>query len=438
MFEIGRELKRFFRPGAPRDGFSLGDEALLELLDLDLLGAEAKSADIAAGRIGEQDKARRLIEASGVWRELARRTGDPVALRKAAATAEHAGKLAREDGRRHMEARAICEQARSGLVGADLFAEEGLHAAADLILKQAERTEEVRALQAALKARLALGASDPVALHVAIEDFGAVLAERRVRLKGSERLRLRLDRAELLVAGGGRLSDASMIGQALAELAELIAGLDGAYNPLSLARAHELRAHGLLKLAEMRGDAAAALGALEALDVALDLTLPDHSPLDWARLQHARGLALTVLAEAGEDERSFLKALQAFGQALDVVGKQPHLALRAAAVQDRVACMVRQAEARDDHFALDEAEAVLRCELAALKSPPEPLAWAVLQLNLARIYEAQARARGADRGERARAGEALLGALDVFSENGMRSLANMAADSLERLREAAL
>ena len=321
-------------------------------------------------------------------------------------------------------------------MGADLFGEDGLHAAADHILKQAEQTDDVRALRASVNARLALGGSDPVVLHVAIDDFGAVLAGRS-RLRASERLRLRLERAELLVAAGARLGDASMIGQALAELAELISSLDGAYNPLRLARAHELRALALLKLADMRGDADAALCALEALDAALELTLPDHSPLDWARLQHGRGLALTALAEAGEDERAFLKALQAFGQALGVVGKHPHLALRATAVQDRVACMVRQAEARGDHFALDEAEAVLRSELAALKSPPEPLAWAVLQLNLARIYEAQARARGADRGERARAGEALLAALDVFSENGMRSLANLAADGLERIREGA-
>ncbi len=436
MFEIGRELKRFFQPAAPRDGLSLGDEALLELLDLDLLTAEARSAGVAAGRIGEQDKARRLIEAAGVWRELARRSGNPAALRKSASAAEQAGQLARSQGRGQVEALAICEQARSGLVGADLFGEDGLHAAADHILTQADQTDEVRALHASVKARLALGGADPALLNGAIKDFGAVLAG-RLRLRASERLRLRLERAELLVAAGARFRDVSMIGQALAEVAELISALDGAYNPLRLARAHELRAQALLKLADLRGDAAAALGALEALDAALDLTLPDHSPLDWARLQHGRGLAFTALAEAGEDERSFLKALQAFGQALGVVGTHPHLALRATAVQDRVACMVRQAEARGDGFALDEAEAALRCELAALKSPPEPLAWAVLQLNLARIYEAQAKARGADRGERARASEALLAAFEVFSETGVRSLANLAADSLDRIREGA-
>ena len=41
MFEIGRELKRWFSASAlkdgVRDGFCVGDESLLELLDLNLL-----------------------------------------------------------------------------------------------------------------------------------------------------------------------------------------------------------------------------------------------------------------------------------------------------------------------------------------------------------------------------------------------------------------
>ena len=435
MFEMGRELKRFFHQPAPRDGLSLGDASLLELLSLDLLAAEAKAADIAAGRISAQDKARRLLDSSLVWREFARRSGDAAALRKAAAAAEQAGSLAKDQGRVQLEAEAMCAQARAGLVGADLFAEDGLNAAADHLLQHALPTAEVQAMKALLRARIALGAADPMPLHVAVADFGALIADRRVRLTDVARTGLRLEHAELLTSAGARLGDAALLGEALRGLAELITTLDGAYNPVLLARAQELRALALLKLAEMRGDAAAALGAVEALEAAIELIAPDHSPLDWARLQHGRGLALSALAEAGEDERSFLKALQAFGQALGVVGKHQHLSLRAMVVQDRVACLVRRAEARADIFALDEAEAVLRGELAALPSPPDPIAWAVFQLNLARIYEAQARARGRDRGEHARAGEALLAAFDVFSDHGLRSLADLAATDLNRLRE---
>ena len=434
MFEIGRELKRFFHHAPPRDGLSFGDASLLELLSLDLLAAEAKAADVAAGRISVDDKAQRLLESSVVWRELARRSGDVAALRKAAATAEQAGHLARNDGRLQLEAEAVCAQARAGLVGADLFAEDGLHAAADHLLKQASPTAEVQGLKALVSARLALGAADLLALHAALEEFAAVITERRVRLSEAVRAGLRLDHVELLTCVGARLGDCALIGEALRGAAELIQAFDGAYNPLLLARAHELRAIALLKLAEMRGDAASALGAVDALEAALELIAPDHSPIDWARLQHGRGLALSALAEAGEDERAFLKALQAFGQALGVVGKHQHLALRAMVVQDRVACLVRRAEARGDLFALDEAEAVLRGELSALPSPPDPIAWAVFQLNLARIYEAQAKARGRDGGEHARAGEALLAAFDVFSEHGLRSLADLAGRDLDRLR----
>ena len=59
----------------------------------------------------------------------------------------------------------------------------------------------------------------------------------------------------------------------------------------------------------------------------------------------------------------------------------------------------------------------------------------MLQLNLARVYMAQAGARGRDRGEAARAAEALLAALDVFAERGLRSLSAAAQAGLDALRE---
>src|SRR5271170_3118104 len=81
MFEFGRELRRLFsgaRAQFPnKDGLTGGDGALLELLDLKMLKAEAKGADVAAGRIGARDRARRLLEAAVVWRELARPPAAP-------------------------------------------------------------------------------------------------------------------------------------------------------------------------------------------------------------------------------------------------------------------------------------------------------------------------------------------------------------------------
>src|SRR5437762_5691780 len=117
MFEIGRELKRFFQSAVPREGLSLGDASLLELLDLRLLQSEARSADMSAGRIGVKDRAQRLNEAAAVWREAARRTGDPAALRKSASCAEQAAKLARQGDRRSVLSRALCEQVQTAFVG---------------------------------------------------------------------------------------------------------------------------------------------------------------------------------------------------------------------------------------------------------------------------------------------------------------------------------
>ncbi len=115
MFEIRRELKRLFvgeRTPALTDGFTGGDATLLELLDVGLLSQEAKSADVAAGRVSAKDKPQRRLEAAIVWREMARRTGDAVALRKAAAIAESAAAAFEASRRMDGWARARCEQQR--------------------------------------------------------------------------------------------------------------------------------------------------------------------------------------------------------------------------------------------------------------------------------------------------------------------------------------
>jgi hypothetical protein len=57
-----------------------------------------------------------------------------------------------------------------------------------------------------------------------------------------------------------------------------------------------------------------------------------------------------------------------------------------------------------------------------------------VQLHLARLYEARVDITGKDKGERAAAVMALDAALDVFGEQGLRSLTIMASEALERLR----
>ncbi len=248
--------------------------------------------------------------------------------------------------------------------------------------------------------------------------------------------RLRCDRAEFLIACGARLRETHLIRSALVDLDRAQATLDGAYHPLTLARAQEVRAAALVRLGDLEGDVGPILQGVEVLSLATDLLTPDHSPMDWARLHHSLGVAQLALAESGAIEGAFERALQSFAQALRALKAAPTVALRTIVAQDRAGCLVRRAEIRGDALALDEAEAILRGELAALRAPPEPVAWAVLQLNLARVYMAQAEARGHDRGEAGRAGEALSAALDVFAERGLHGLASASQSGLETLREA--
>ena len=438
MFEIGRELKRFFQPETPRDGLSHGDSTLLELLDMRLLQSEARSADMAAGRIGARSRSLRLSEASAVGREVARRSGDVAALRKSASCAEQAAKLARQADRKPALTRALCEQVQTAFLGADLFGEDGLNVAADYLLGQAGTTPLVLSLRVMLTARQAIAACPLETAQATAKAFDRILAGLRGKTRPElcAAARLRCEKAEFLTGCGARLAEPQMIEQALTDLGLAFEAADSAYHPLTAARTLELRGLALLRLGEFKGDPVAILEALDGFSLAIDLITPDHSPLDWARLHHGHGVAFAALGETGESDVAFQRSLQAFNKAQAVLRAAPDLALRAVVAQDRALCLVRRAEARGDRLALDEAEAILRGELAGQSPRPDPVAWAVLQLNLARIYMAQDALNRRGRNRRAQAGEALLAAMDVFSERGLRSLSVIADKALQELREA--
>lgn len=443
MFEMGREIRRLFSQDIPRDGLSLGDAGLLELLNLTLLKAECRSADIAAGRISARDRPQRLLDSAMVWREYARRCGDAVALRKSAALAEQAAAAFKAENRPRGAANARLEQALVAIAGAQLFAEDGLNAAAEYVLAEvAQGSDFARGALAGLAGRglLSAGGLDEVLAAVAAWDgpLAALDAQSRDPAAAMAARRLRCDRAEFLTGCGARLHAPSLFEMALADLDKAGCGLDAAYRPLSVARIEELRGLAMAGLGEASGDLTPLLEAAEVLGVAADALDRDHSPMDWARLHNARAQALLALGEAGDCEAAFDKAIDGFGKALSAFEGTVGLALRATVAQNRACALVRRAELRGDIHALDEAEAVFRCELGALTAPIDPVAWAVTQMNLARIYRARAAVCGQPREAHARAGEALTAALDVFGEHGLRSLAAMADRELDALRDAVL
>lgn len=452
MFEFSRELRRILQPrppfATPRDGLTGGDAELLELLDLNLLAAEAKASDIAAGRISAKDRPMLHLQQAVVWRELARRTGDGVSLRKAASAAELSLNGVERSARPQVWARARAEQGLCAILGAELFGDEGLRAAAGVALAEAARVgaagsagalaEGARAQVAGAEA-LASGDQQAVLAAAALYDAPLTRLDGMAREKGgrAQAARLRADRAEMLIGAGARLQDEPLLRRAANDLVRALSSLDPAHEPLSWARLSVLRGECLIVLGEVLGAPERIGEGIEIIAGAFDYLGRDHSPLDWARAQLVMAQGLECLAELGESQEAYDQAIGAYDRALHVLKGQPALRLRAVASVNRALCLSRRAELCLDLFSLDGAEAGFRCELAAADPAREPVAWAVCQMGLARIYEARADITGRDNGERARAALALSAALDVFGEQGMRSLADVALSALERLKTAA-
>src|SRR5215469_11082829 len=365
MFE---ELKRLFTTDAPpRDGLTGGDASLLDVLDVGLLRSEARAADIAAGRISAKDPNQRRLEAARVWRELARRTGDPVALRNAALGAEKAVQGFKAEGRVKAWAAARCEQAMTAMLGAELYGDEGLNAAAEIALNDAAQASPSGACAAIAAGQLARlkalalfkdGGYEAVKVAAAAFDGPIAALATHLRSKAVSKALLadlRCQRAELMMSAAARLSDARLYEQTIAELDRLAGRLDSAYEPLARSRALALAASARVGLGRTLGRIEDVAEGVELLVAAIDSVTPDHSPLDWARLQYALAHALQALGEGSETDRAFEHALSCYQRALWVTRDQPALALRAVLSQDQARCLARRAELAAEPELLDEA-----------------------------------------------------------------------------------
>ena len=445
MFEFGRDLRRMLQPKVPfaptREGLTGGDPSLLELLDVDLLKAEAKASDVAAGRISAKDRPALNLRQAVVWRELARRTGEPEALRKAAAAAETALKAISRQSRPQAWARARLEQAHCALLGAELFGDHGLSAAADFALAEAAgvaRRGPIAADAEAARARIGAAACEAAAVPALIDRSERALTVLEAPVRGragpQPAIQARADRGEMLLAAGERLHDERLIDLALADFAKASAALDPAYEPVSFARVASLRGQAMVALGESRAEAKIIAEGVAVIASQFEQLDRDHSPLDWARGQLALARGLQALGEAADSAEAFEQAQLAYDRALVVLRRRPALGLCAVAGVNRALCLARSAERSGDLFTLDAAEAAMRCELAAAEPSRDPVPWAVCQLALARLYETRVHLTGRDEGRRAKAAMAFSAALDVFAEQGLRSLSDVAAEGLGRLK----
>jgi hypothetical protein len=415
----------------------------MQLLPLAALRAEAASSGLTASRTEGSAQVHAFLRHAAMLGEIARRTGEVETLARAASAALKARELARRD-RRSMAA-ALIGHAEALSLGAMLFADDEAATSAGERLNEAKsfpldpvQQARLDVLNAGLLARGALNARSPAVCKPALAALTAaaktldVLAQAG-KLDDSEAHAARCDKAELLIGAGLRGKDRRKLDLALSELAALAPALDCAYRPLTWARAETLRGQALAALGDLAGEAAAIAEGSAALAVVVEEIPIGHSPLDAARAGHALGLAWQSLGEACDEDALFDRAISAFAPALEALDDQPLLPLRAIVAHDGAACLARRAERRGDIASLERAEAAFRDALKTRSAAADPLSWAVTQVALARIYEAEADLRG-DTGERADAAFALASALEVFAERGLRALSDMALTALERVK----
>lgn len=235
------------------------------------------------------------------------------------------------------------------------------------------------------------------------------------------------------MGAGLRLKDEDLIRAAIGDLTAAEERLDAAYEPLTLSRVSIAKADAKSSLGGLTGDIARLARSVSSMARALDTLGRDQSPVDWARGQAKLAGALSQLGEATENETAFSKALACYDRAGVILRQAPGLVLRAEIASGRGTTLARLAELTGDMKVLNAAEAAFKSELAGGPHRENPVAWAMLQVQLAQVYVTRLTMTGRDRGERAAAAMAFQAALDVFGEEGLRSLSAIAADGLERL-----
>lgn len=443
MFEFGRELKRFFGVGPSRGRC---DPSFLELVELKLLAVHGRSAETAAGRVSAETPLAHSLDAAMIWRESARRSGDLAALYRSARAIE----TAERDAATEAETAAVqLEGGLTSLAGVDLFGDAELIDAARRRLEAAasltgDPLHEARlnAAWARLASREALAESDyDRAIEAAalldqaifgLDAFAMVPATRFVRLESAA---ARADRAELLAHFGQVQREPRLLEAAVKDMTQVMEHLDKDYEPITAARVAEVLGASLCTLGEVTGRIELLAEGVSLLADVVERFPMEHSPLDWARQRQSLAIGLQALGEACDSDEAYAQAEHMLEEAWQVVAGAA-TSLRATIASNRAACVARRAERQGDLKALTRAEKAFKAELSTTKPNTDPVTWAVLQVNLARVYEAQAGLEGGFAAREA-AVYAYETALDVFSERGMRTLSASAAAGLERVRAAA-
>lgn len=390
MFDFGKDLKRFIAAGV---GGQARDPRVLELLPTAMVAEQAAAESPLAARAGEPWRAWRDVAL--IWVGHARRTGLTSSLDAAGRAAQQALEAAPAGAPFALASTTVAEVL---LVRFDLRgnlraleeAEDAVGAASD---EPNSRKAEAAtcAMHARLRARRALMSDDPAAVRAAaaLLDAALHLDSRRSGDTDPWRLvrvvELRMERAELTLQAGLRWQDERLLDQAGRDLRILMDHVDGDLLPVTRARAMRACGLALSALGDMAGQPAAMEQAIELMASAREMFDEDHSPLDAGAILAAQAETLIRWQER-EPVAALLRSAEDFltrawklcatrSTALEV-----EIRLRAARVKTLLA------SSEGDVITLSGQEARLRQRLA--RSTDDPVAWAVDQLSLARVYEA--------------------------------------------------
>lgn len=446
MFDFGRELRRIFKGNSLENDHQELDTSLIELMNLQLLITHGRALDIEAGRISTKNRYDPYISSAQIWREYARRTGDPMAMSKAAMAAENAGKEAKTLTQAR---RAALEQALTCITGRDLFNTDDLMVSAQSLLDEGQgvvhgdgRVSHLHLqAQARIASRLALkeGVCDlePIMNAMASIDRSIASLDQQViqtktamdKIKASQ---MRLERADILLLVGLDRDDCSVIKAVITDLQAVAVRLDPAYEPVTHAQTLLRLGIAHTYLGRIKGDIEIIKNAIDILNPDEDMILYDHSPLDWTDHKCALALAYHALADHSLEQGDYDKAIEAFDLAL----KRPlqkGLSLRNQLIVNRATCLAQQAEFKGDLTSLNRAESEFKSQLRLIKPQEDPIAWAVLQTNLARLYIV----RGDLMGYMVEGSEAVYAlelAIEIFQDHSQNALVTSANTLLSRVK----
>ncbi len=405
MFEFGKDLRRLFVQA--RESEDLG---WLELISISLLAREAKTLTTDGGRVSCSQPSQTWRRASILWREHARRSGQPDSVAKALTTAEDALKAAKSDDDR---ARALLAAAQAQIVKFDLYGDR------EAVVLAAELAREVNAKRLPTLASCA-------GVHARIRARQARISEKVQDRQDAAALMdaalhaltkhnpveaddLRLDSAALALEGGILQRDARLLDQAGRDLTALVEASSPDTRPLTRARALALCAAGLSALAAMADDEAAMKTGHEMFDAAADQFFVDHSPLDWVAIQVARSIDATA-------------PLEPIRQSVALTTGQGTI-LGALALDLMATREIETAATAGDLTELTRIETRVRRRLAEREGVPSAIDWAVDQIAMARLMIARADLMGSAPDQ---AAFVLAEAAEAAQEHGVPVLADRA------------